>query len=122
MEKIAIWEAALLFAGCGAVGGLVNALLAGDLHLPHREGNVYSPGWIGNVVIGAVAALVTWGLYGPLAKAGVVGYATVPAISELAGAILTGIGGGRILSNEVEKKALVKAKDELTETLRTAHG
>ena len=30
---------------CGGDGGFVNALLAGDLHLPHREaGNLYSPG------------------------------------------------------------------------------
>jgi hypothetical protein len=32
-----------------------------------------------------------------------------------AGAILTGIGGARILSNEIEKKAMARTKKNLTE-------
>ena len=113
---------ALLVLACGGLGGLANALLAGDLHLPHREENIYSPGWIGNVVIGAVAALVFWGLYGPMAKVPVIG-PTAPGvpvaftIAELAGSIVTGIGGGRILSSEVERKALAKTKVELLNAL-----
>lgn len=113
---------ALLVLACGGLGGLANALLAGDLHLPHREENIYSPGWIGNVVIGAVAALVFWGLYGPMAKVPVIG-GTAPGvpvaftIAELAGSIVTGIGGGRILSSEVERKALAKTKHELLNAL-----
>lgn len=123
-----IWTIALIVASCGAVGGFVNALLAGDLHLPHREDDtLYSPGWIGNVVIGAVAALVFWGLYGPMAKVAVIGPGNTAGqvtltIAEVAGSIVTGIGGGRILSNEVEKKALTKMKDELTAALRDQHG
>ena len=113
---------ALLVLACGGLGGLVNALLAGDLHLPHREENIYSPGWIGNVVVGAVAALVFWGLYGPMAKVAVIG-TTAPdvpiafTIAELAGSVVTGIGGGRILSSEVEKRTLNNMKDSLVETL-----
>lgn len=113
----------LLVLACGAVGGLVNALLAGDLHLPHREENIYSPGWIGNVVVGAVAALVFWGLYGPMAKVAVIGNTApdIPAaftIAELAGSVVTGIGGGRILSNEVDKKTLEKKSKELVDALK----
>jgi len=113
---------ALLVLACGGLGGLVNALLAGDLHLPYREENIYSPGWIGNVVVGAVAALVFWGLYGPMAKVAVIGTtaSNVPVaftIAELAGSVVTGIGGGRILSSEVEKKALAKMKNSLLNTL-----
>src|SRR2546422_9029063 len=89
---------ALLVLACGGPGGLVNALLAGDLHLPHREENIYRPGWIGNVVVGAVAALVFWGLYGPMAKVAIIGTAAsnVPVaftIAEIAGSVVTGIGG-----------------------------
>jgi hypothetical protein len=119
-----VWEIAILVCVSGAIGGFVNALLAGDLHLPHREGNLYSPGWIGNVVIGAVAALVFWGLYGSMAKVPVVGGAAdstaqaIFTIAELAGSVVTGIGGGRILSSEVEKRALSKTKDALTDALR----
>lgn len=113
---------ALLVLACGGLGGLVNALLAGDLHLPHREENIYSPGWIGNVVVGAVAALVFWGLYGPMAKVAVVGttasnVSVAFTIAELAGSVVTGIGGGRILSSEVEKRTLSNMKDSLVETL-----
>ena len=112
------WIAAIV-VGCGAAGGFVNALLAGDLHLPHRQGNLYSPGWIGNVVIGAVAAGVYWGLYGPMAKTAINGSAASwPSLSELAGAVVTGIAGGRILTNEVEKKALSRARDILADASR----
>jgi hypothetical protein len=114
---------AIIVTVCGGIGGLVNALLAGDLRLPRREENLYSPGWIGNVVIGGAAALVFWGLYGPMAKVAVIGPGdTSPqvalTIAEVAGSIVTGIGGGRILSGEVEKKALTRMKDELISTLR----
>jgi hypothetical protein len=113
----------LLVLACGGLGGLVNALLAGDLHLPHREENIYSPGWIGNVVVGAVAALVFWGLYGPMAKVAVIG-TTAPGvpvaftIAELAGSVVTGIGGGRILSSEVDRKTLEKTSSELLNALK----
>ena len=119
-----IYMIALMVCACGGIGGFVNALLAGDLRLPHREaGNLYSPGWIGNVVIGAVAALVFWGLYGPMAKIAIVGprpsgIQAIFTVAELAGSVVTGIGGGRILSSEVEKKALAKTKDELADALR----
>jgi hypothetical protein len=96
-------------------------LNAGDLHLPHRQaGNLYSPGWIGNVVIGAVAALVLWGLYGPMAKVVLIGESATAihvsmTFADVAGAILTGIGGARILSNEVEKKAMARTQKNLAE-------
>ncbi len=38
-------------------------------------------------------------------------------LSELAGSIVTGIAGGRILTNEVEKKVLSKARDTLAEVI-----
>ena len=123
-----IWTIAIVIIVCGGIGGFVNALNASDLHLPHRQpGNVYSPGWIGNVVVGAVAALVLWGLYGPMAKVVLIGEPSSAVhvsltFADIAGAIVTGIGGGRILSNEVEKKALTKMKDELTGALRDQHG
>jgi heme/copper-type cytochrome/quinol oxidase subunit 1 len=118
-----VWVIALIVLVCGGVGGFVNALLAGDLRLPRRDADMYSPGWIGNVIIGAVAALVFWGIYGPMAKVAVIGPDTNEAtkaiftISELAGSVVTGIGGGRILSSEVEKRALTKMKESLTDAL-----
>ncbi|MEA2344744.1 MAG: hypothetical protein QOF63_2913 [Thermoanaerobaculia bacterium] len=116
-----IWTIAIVIIVCGGIGGFANALNAGDLHLPHRQpGNVYSPGWIGNVIIGSVAAVVLWGLYGPMAKVVLIGESAAAVhvsmtFADVAGAILTGIGGARILSNEVEKKAMSQTKKNLTE-------
>ncbi|HEX7680232.1 MAG TPA: hypothetical protein VF713_19025 [Thermoanaerobaculia bacterium] len=121
MQQIIIAGVVVLF--CGGIGGFVNALLAGDLHLPHPEpGNLYSTGWIGNVVIGAIAALVFWGLYGPAAKVALIGQSSAATpvaftIAEIAGSLVTGIGGGRILSSEVEKKAMTKTTNLLAEVI-----
>ena len=65
-------KAVLLIALAGAAGGLVNALLdKGGLTLPAvlavEGSSVLVPGFIGNVLVGAIAALISWCLYGPLA-------------------------------------------------------
>ena len=95
---------ALLALACGGLGGFVNALLAGDFHLPRRQENSYSTGWIGDVLVGAMAAVVFWGLYGPTVNVAVAGTAVrnVPVaftIAQLAGFLTIGIGGARILSS-----------------------
>jgi hypothetical protein len=115
----------LLVFSAGCAGGLVNSLIAGGLQLPgtDRSANVYRPGWLGNVAVGGVAALVFWGLYGPFSKALIVGGASAPAISlslgELFGSLVTGIGGGRLLTSEIDKRALKNQKDALAETKNT---
>ena len=64
----------LLIAGAGATGGLLNAGLSGaGLMLPEvvnlPGGDAVLPGFLGNVFVGAVAALLSFGLYGPLSGA-----------------------------------------------------
>ncbi|MEO6325597.1 MAG: hypothetical protein ABIQ65_13320 [Thermoanaerobaculia bacterium] len=119
----------VFFGGC--VGGLSNAVIAGGLEMPHRDSkaNVWHPGWFGNVLVGGVAAVVFWGLYGSLAKASVFG--PPPAVitfsvAEFVGSIVSGIGGARLLTVEVDRKilkseakALAEARDELGSTLET---
>jgi len=113
----------VLFAA-GCVGGFTNAAISGELHLPHTdpEARVYRPGWIGNVLIGGVAALVFWGLYGPMAAAVLIGPEDVSAaaptlrVSELFAALLTGIGGGRLLTAEIDKRLSQKETKALIET------
>jgi hypothetical protein len=88
-------------------------------------------GWIGNVFIGGVAGLLTWGLYGPFANVPLIKIDTeavehgaaapnsqpsatgssfdpklppVFTIGALLGAVLTGAGGSRVISDLVEKK------------------
>ena len=75
---MSILELLLIVAACGAVGGVVNALMSDNgFILPMREkaagANILRPGFVGNIILGAVAAVIFWGLYGPFAEANVVG-------------------------------------------------
>src|SRR5438045_9538388 len=65
-----ICQIILLIAGCGAVGGIVNCAISGEFNYPQFDAaaKVWRPGWIGNVLVGAVASVVVWGIYGPLAS------------------------------------------------------
>src|ERR1043166_1758225 len=65
-----IWQIILIIAGCGAIGGIVNCAISGEFNYPRFDASakVWRPGWIGNVLVGAVASVVVWGIYGPLAS------------------------------------------------------
>jgi hypothetical protein len=115
---VSIFYAILVIAGLGAVGGLVNCAVAGEFALPHidREARVWRPGWIGNVVAGAIAAPVIWGIYGPLAGRSI----TAPEPIEVTliqafTSIVIGFGGGRILTLEAQKQAERVAQNNITE-------
>jgi hypothetical protein len=108
-----------LVSVAGAVGGVVNALLSNNgFVLPRAEQadgvKILRPGYLGNILIGAVSAGISWGLYGPLANFIILG--TPDALSKnpsagltlsaLVGAVLVGVGGARWLTNEVDKNLL----------------
>jgi hypothetical protein len=55
----------------GAVGGIINALFTDNGFIMPREeiaDNVciLRPGVVGNVLLGSIAAFISWGLYGRL--------------------------------------------------------
>lgn len=107
------WEAALLATLGGAIGGLVNALLSNNgFILPQSTpsaggGTIWMPGVIGNVIIGIVAAVVSWGLYGSGAGVSMLSAVKVDlSWAGFAAAILVGVGGSRWLSAEVDKQLL----------------
>lgn len=115
-----MWILLLYIVLAGAVGGVVNALLHDQgFRLPSKaqvDGlTIYRPGWIGNVVIGSIAAAISWGLYGPLAAYSIAGTGpTAPTsagltLSSLVGAVLIGVGGARWLTSEVDKNLLKAA-------------
>ncbi|HET7560560.1 MAG TPA: hypothetical protein VFK80_11425 [Limnochordia bacterium] len=112
-----MWHLLIIVTLAGAVGGVVNALMSSHGFIMPRATQadgvtIYMPGWIGSVIVGAVAAAVSWGLYGPLAAVNIAGpAAAVPAnvgltLSSLVGAVLVGIGGARWITNEVDKSLL----------------
>jgi hypothetical protein len=106
----------------GAVGGVVNALISNNgFPLPKRvqvDGiDVLRPGVLGNVLMGGVAAVISWGLYGPASGTIIVGGRPATdtmalTLSAIAGALLVGAGGARWLTNEVDKRLLKAAASQ----------
>lgn len=127
---INIWGLIGLMAALGAMGGFVNCAVGGGFHLPHidKQAKVWRPGWIGNVLVGGVAAVVVWGIYGPLASYDLVAAQkldTQLTLAQLLTSLVVGLGGGRILTLEAqkmilksEKEAEREAKVALAETLK----
>jgi len=104
----------------GAVGGIVNAIITDNGFIKPREEVIdkvviIRPGIAGNVLLGSIAAFISWGLYGAYSGANIYGAiagqdAMVSlSLSATAGAILIGIGGARWLTNETDKKLLKTA-------------
>jgi hypothetical protein len=101
------------YRGAGLLGGLVNAILTEDgFKLPQYVlGEIWRPGFFENVLVGVVAAVASWGLYGPAA-----GYVLYPpsantgpytvTLTRFFAALIIAIGGARWLTNEVDKKLL----------------
>ncbi len=111
-----VWICLLLIGAAGAVGGFVNAFLSDNgFLLPQKqrsgEATIIRPGFLGNVFSGAVAACVSWGLYGSFANKGLSDRIDLP-LSALVGGVLVGIVGSRWLTNEVDKRLLRAAASE----------
>jgi hypothetical protein len=113
-----LWKYMVIIFAFGAVGGVVNALLTDNgFILPKKEQQdntkIIRPGFLVNIFIGGIAALVSWGLYGPFAAVFIIGGTNDPAVgstglslSSVVGGLLVGVGGARWLTNEVDKKLL----------------
>ncbi|WP_298964859.1 hypothetical protein [uncultured Methylobacterium sp.] len=111
-----IWIAALAVFVAGAVGGLVNAFMTDNgFALPSSVelsgAKIWRPGLLGNAVVSAVAAVVSWGLYGVDANKNIflassLNFEPHIDLAALSGAVLVGIGGARWLTAEVDKKLL----------------
>jgi hypothetical protein len=112
-----LWTITGIIVLAGILGGVINALLSDSgFILPGSdevEGKrIWKPGVLGNMVFGAAAAFISWGLYGPFSQ-----YVLIPpsttadnsaylALETLVGALLVGIGGSRVITSELEKRTL----------------
>lgn len=113
--------AAVVFV-LGSLGGVANAVVTqSTLALPSRKGNIFQPGILGNMFVGGIAAVVSWGLYGAFAPYPVLGEAAlalptpVLTIGQLVGAIVIGFGGAKVLQDESDKRTLKTAAVRATE-------
>ncbi len=113
------WTCALLIALAGAMGGVVNALLTDNgFPLPRRVYNVWCPGFIANILVGAFAALASWAFYGSgaaidLAQPGDRTQLSL-RLTALAGAFLVGVAGAKWLTNEADKQLLKESVKEVS--------
>jgi hypothetical protein len=109
------WMCALLISVAGAIGGVVNALISNNgFILPRRINEIICPGFLTNVLVGALGAFSSWASYG--SGAGVELARTVATGSEraqisltfsaLSGAFFVGVAGARWITNEADKRLL----------------
>lgn len=110
-----IWVILGLVFLAGATGGLINAMITDNGFFCPRVEQVKSirvvrPGFVGNVFVGAVTAVISWGLYGPFAEANLLeNHKLSLTPSTFAGAILIGVAGAKWLTSEVDKRLLKAA-------------
>jgi hypothetical protein len=82
------WQLGVTIAIIGAIGGFVGSFLTSNgFQLPGKEtsdaaGTIWKPGFFGNMVVGAVAAALSWMLYGPAAEVIVFGTSAAQAAPE----------------------------------------
>ncbi|MDQ3246218.1 MAG: hypothetical protein M3Q52_04875 [Pseudomonadota bacterium] len=75
----------------GAMGGVLNALVTDNgFFLPAKQDvegrHLWRPGFVGNIIAGAGAALVSWGMYGPLIAEVIVPlYEIAPSVAAASG-------------------------------------
>lgn len=125
---MSLWTFIISVGAAGLVGGLFNAYFAtGGFELPRIERvsgrTILLPGFFGNVLIGAFVALILAALYGPLGELIIGGPGTTPTIPltlrSLGGAALSGFGGARLLSQEVDRRYAQGAAANMSEALQT---
>lgn len=116
---MSIWFILLVVCITGAIGGVINAYFAYDgFVLPQTDKDdkykIFRPGFLGNVIVGAVAAGVYWGFSSAVVDYVILSTAQTTGdkkpieltIGALVSAAMAGIAGAKWLSNEVDKKLL----------------
>jgi len=110
---MALWSLLGIVLIAGALGGVVNSLIYDKgFRFPQvvvQDGSsIFVPGFIGNIIIGAVAAGISWALYGQLSQETLgVSAGTPPVVlATLGGAVLTGLAGSGWLTNAVSKSVM----------------
>ena len=85
---------------------------AGGSEADQQPAAGWQPGLLLNTFTGGIAAVLSWGLYGPLAESNLLNLGAIPAEinvltpSALVGAFFVGYGRSRWLSTEADKRVL----------------
>ena len=116
------WVLLLFVAIAGALGGAFASLSSEDKgfvwprKVTESSKTVWRPGWIGLVLVGALAAGVSYALYGPIAGVNAIGGPDPTegtpdnqfgiTFGALFAALLVGMGGSKYLASQVDKVLL----------------
>jgi hypothetical protein len=103
-----VWAIVIVIA-CGAAGGFVNVFIGDSgLHLPKVENGVLQPGFVGTMIVGALAALGSWSMTKAIPIFGTAAPALSFSTGDIANALLIGFGGAKWFKSETEKDVLQK--------------
>ena len=70
---MAVWLLLLIVFGAGLLGGTIDAIISDNgFVIPKKMDGILRPGWLGNALIGGIAAAISWSMYGPLAAVSIV--------------------------------------------------
>jgi hypothetical protein len=94
---------------CGGAGGFVNVFIGDSgLHLPKVENGILQPGFLGTLLVGALAALGSWGAAKAITIFGPAAPALTFSTGDVANALMLGFGGAKWFKSETEKDVLQK--------------
>lgn len=120
----AVWNAALITAGAGTIGGIANCMSKDFVFWPRfdRSRGVWHPGWVGTLFTGAIAALATWGTYGPMSTVNLLGDGSDNAhpsllVAQLITSVLVGYSGSHILTLLADNQAKSLVNKNLQQAL-----
>lgn len=108
---MSVWTCLALIATAGAFGGVINALQSDNgFVFPYKTHSIWCPGFISNVLIGAVASSLSWALYGAGESVNLASATdrTIVSfrLSAVAGAFLVGVAGARWITSQADKQLL----------------
>jgi hypothetical protein len=111
LSQTPVYVGAIIIAISGAFGATVNSALihfklvqaANQISVSNQS--IKLTCWI-NVIAGVAAALLSWGLYGPVTKLSILGTMdqNLLTISSIAGAIMVGYSGSSWLTTHADKQ------------------
>ena len=101
-----VWAIVIVVA-CGAAGGFVNVFIGDSgLHLPRIVNGMLQPGFVGTMLVGAIAALGSWAATKAIVIFGGTGPAAPFSTGDIANALMIGFGGAKWFKSENEKDVL----------------
>jgi hypothetical protein len=117
--------ASFTILGSGAAGGLIKGFLPGKggIRMPsyNKKTKVWDPGLAGNILVGGVAPVIIWLIYGPFSGkdfATILDEIVPISLLQIGMSFLIGIGGATILSSLADKQANELTKESLAEALK----